>query len=311
MPQIWADGSGLRDLTGATLKLKTYPKIFVVPDGRVAAVGTEQQTRYLDTSGKGSWSLGPKRNFGNRNYGCAVLYDDGKILMAGGANTNGTAPTKTAEVLDLKVGKWRNVSPMSFARKHANSTLLPDGTVLVTGGSRSVAFNDAAGAIFAAELWNPETEGWTLMASAAVPRIYHSTALLLPDGRVLSAGGGRPKAKNGGVHNLNAEIFEPPYLFKGARPVVTAAPATAELGAQFDIQTDPAGVAKVTLLRLGSVTHTFNMNQRIIRLQVTKQSGSVSVTLPSNQNLLLRGHYLLFVLNQAGVPSIGRVISIT
>ncbi|MGD9507164.1 MAG: galactose oxidase-like domain-containing protein [Geminicoccaceae bacterium] len=315
LPQVWKTdaGGGLRDLTGARLKLKTYPKLFVLPDGRVVSVATEKLTRYLDTSGAGKWTSGPKRVFGNRVYACAVLYGDGKVLVAGGATTNSTAPTATAEVIDFTAPKpaWRAIDAMAFARKHANSTILPDGTVLVTGGSRSSAFNDAAGAILAAELWDPATEGWTRMASAQVPRIYHSTALLLPDGRVLSAGGGRPKAKNGGANNSNCEIFEPPYLFKGTRPEVTQAPATAALGQQIEVTTpDAASIAQVTLVRLGSVTHTFNMNQRFNRLSFTSGSGKLSVSLPSDPKRLLPGHYLLFALNGQGVPSVGRVIGI-
>jgi len=312
-------GGGLRDLRTASLKLKTYPKIFVLPDGRVASVGTEQLTRYLNTSGTGSWSSGPKRKIGNRNYGCAVMYEPGKVMMTGGAPTNSTAPVASAEVIDFTASTpaWRLIDSMRYPRKHANSTILPDGTVLVTGGSNTVAFNDAAGAILAAELWNPVTERWTTMASAQVPRIYHSTALLLPDGRVLSAGGGRPKAKNGGQHNTNVEIFQPPYLFNSsgqlaARPNVTSAPASASLGGSIQVKTpEAANIAKVTLLRLASVTHTFNMNQRFVRLtNFTRGAGTLTVSIPNDRNRLLPGFYLLFVLNSAGVPSVGRVLNI-
>ena len=315
LPQVWKTdaGGGLRDLTGAQLKLKTYPKLFVLPNGRVVSVATEQLTRYLDTSGTGKWTSGPKRVFGNRVYACAVMYGDGKVLVAGGAPSNSTAPTSTVEVIDFTATKpaWRQIQSMAYARKHANSTILPDGTVLVTGGSSSSGFNDAAGAILVAELWDPSTERWTKLASAQVPRIYHSTSLLLPDGRVLSAGGGRPKAKNGGENNTSCEIFEPPYLFKGSRPTISNAPAKAGLGAQIQVGTpDAAQIVQVTLLRLGSVTHTFNMNQRFNRLSFTKGAGNLTVSLPSDPNRLLPGHYLLFALNEQGVPSVGRVIGI-
>ncbi len=96
LPQVWQTDKGgpLRDLLNATLKIKNYPKLFVLPNGRVASVASEKLTRYLDTSGLGKWSSGPTRNYGNRVYACAVMYDEGKVLVAGGAPTNSTAPTK-------------------------------------------------------------------------------------------------------------------------------------------------------------------------------------------------------------------------
>ena len=155
-----------------------------------------------------------------------------------------------------------------------NATLLPDGKVLATGGSSSVAFNDAAGAIKAAELWDPATGQWSVLASMQVPRLYHSIAILLRDGRVLVAGGGRPPAAHGGGNNETVEIFSPPYLFKGPRPVITQAPAAVRYGASFLIRTpDAAAIAGVTLIRLSSATHTFNMNQRIKKLHLLAGGG--------------------------------------
>lgn len=312
LPQVWrADGSGLRNLTGATLAIKNYPKIFVVPDGRVVHVGPEPQTRFLNTTGTGSWQTGPKRKAAMRGYGVAVLYDDGKIMTAGGAAAGG--PTATAEVIDLKASspQWRWTNPMAFARRHANATLLPDGTVLVTGGSASVDFNNATGAVLAAELWDPLTELWATLASGATPRIYHSTALLLPDGRVLWTGGGSPPPKNGKSNN-NAEIFSPPYLFRGARPQVTSVPTTAKLGGTIDIATpDKSAIGAVNLTRIGSVTHTFNMNQRFNRLTFAVTGSGVRASVPADPNRLLPGHYLLFALNRSGVPSIGRMVQVT
>jgi hypothetical protein len=314
-PQVWKtnDGGGLRDLSTAPLMMATYPKLFIAPDGRVASVGPEQLTRYLDTSGTGAWASGPMRWFGKRNYGTAAMYDDGKILIVGGANTNTTAPTNTAEILDLNVTSpaWRLTSQMKFARKHGNATVLPDGNVLVTGGSNSVRFNDAAGAILAAELWHPGTELWATMASAQTPRIYHSTALLLPDGRVLSAGGGRPRAKNGGQNNENVEIFSPPYLFKGARPVIATAPARVAHGESFTVQmTGAAAITKAVFVGLGSVTHTCNMTQRRKVLHFTQAGSALSITVPTDRNLLPPSHYMLFVLTGQGVPSVAKIVRV-
>jgi hypothetical protein len=181
--------------------------------------------------------------------------------------------------------------------------------VLVTGGSGSAAFNDGAGAVLAAELWDPATEAWTTMASMRVKRVYHSTAILLPDGRVLSAGG--TAGTNGVVNNRDAEIYSPPYLFKGPRPTITAAPTSVGYGQTFAVQTpDATGIAKVRLVRLSSVTHSFNMNQRIETLAFTRATGGLDVTVPSNRNLLPPGHYMLFILDGAGVPSVATIVRV-
>src|SRR6185436_19481573 len=126
--------------------------------------------------------------------------------------------TATVEVINLRSPSpaWSYSAPMANARRQHNGTLLPDGTVVVTGGTSGEGFNNAVGAVFAAELWRPLTGTWSTLASMSVPRLYHSTAILLPDGRILSAGGGRPPAAGepAGTEHRDAEIFSPPYLFK-------------------------------------------------------------------------------------------------
>ncbi|SNS48399.1 Kelch motif-containing protein [Noviherbaspirillum humi] len=199
---------------------------------------------------------------------------------------------------------------MKYARRQLNATILADGKVLVTGGMSGPGFNDAATAVLAAEMWDPLTGKWTEMASMKIPRLYHSTALLLPDGRVLSAGGGQPAPLNG-VDNSNAEIYSPPYLFTGSRPTVKNAPATLQYGQGFFVETPDAGsIVKATWIRLGAVTHAFNMNQRINYLQFTKTATGLNVTAPADPNLTPPGHYMLFLINERGVPSIARIIQI-
>jgi hypothetical protein len=146
------------------------------------------------------------------------------------------------------------------------------------------------------------------MASMQVPRLYHSTALLLPDGRVLSAGGGRPAA-TATTDNKNAEVFSPPYLFKGVRPTLSSAPATVGYGEPLFIGT-PDAIASVTLVRLSSVTHAFNMNQRFNRLSFTPAAGGVVATAPANANVAPPGHYMLFILSGNGVPSVAKIIQL-
>jgi hypothetical protein len=238
------------------------------------------------------------------------MYDDGKVLVVAGGPT-GKPPTNTAEIIDLNApsSSWQYTGSMANPRRHANATLMPDGKVLVTGGSSSAAHNDGAGAVLAAELWDPATGGWTTMASMQVMRIYHSTAMLLPDGRVITAG--QTAGTNGAKNNYNAQIYSPPYLFKGSRPTITSAPTGIKYGQTFSVSTpDAANIRKVRLIRLSSVTHSFNFNQRIETLGFTQAAGGLNVTVPSNRNLLPPGHYMLFILNGAGVPSVASILQV-
>ncbi len=194
---------------------------------------------------------------------------------------------------------------MAGARKLHNATLLADGKVLVTGGSRgkedpnSVSTNPA----YTAEMWDPATGTWSTMASFTVFRGYHSTALLLPDGRVLSAGG-----ELGGP---SAEIYSPPYLFKGTRPTISSAPASVAYGQSFFVGTpDATSISKITMIALGSVTHGFNMGQRIVRPTFSQGSGGLNVTAPASGNVAPPGYYMLFILNSTGVPSVAKMVQV-
>jgi hypothetical protein len=206
---------------------------------------------------------------------------------------------------------------MHFARRQMNATLLPDGNVLVTGGTSGVGFNNQAGAVHFAELWIASTKTWKTMARETKTRAYHSTALLLPDGRVLSSGSG----EGGGIPYANSEfsaqIFSPPYLFNAngtpaTRPSITAAPARIAYGGTVIVQTpSAASVTRGTLIRLSSVTHAFNQSQVIFPLKFTSTSStSVQAPAPASANLAPPGPYMLFLVNSAGVPSVAKFVSI-
>ena len=269
LPQVWQTATaGWRDLTNAQLQLPFYPFTFLAPNGRVFVAGPSQTTRYLDTSGSGAWSVVGANRFGTRTWGTAVMYEPGRVLLVGGSqcipySTNCPSVTETAEVIDLNSSTpaWRYVASMAHPRKQLNVTLLPDGRVLATGGSRgAVGYDDDTNPVYAAEVWDPATETWTTWASSTVYRGYHSTALLLPDGRVLQAGGNKPGT-------TSAEVFSPPYLFQGARPTITSSPTSVNHGQTFFVGTPEAtSIGKVSLIRLGAVTHSFNMSQRFNQL---------------------------------------------
>lgn len=303
-PEVW-NGAEWRPLTSATLGLPYYPRMFVAPDGRVFYAGEEQQSRYLDVTGTGSWINGPIHQFGIRDYGSAVMYEPGKILYVGG----GDPPTNTAEIIDLNqpTPAWTYTGSMAVARRQLNATLLPTGEVLVTGGTRGSGFNDLRGAVRSAELWNPATGTWREVASSAVSRIYHSSALLLPDGRVLYTGSGDG---GGSPNEPNYELYSPPYLFKGARPTITGTLPSRIAYGQTQTVATPNGsqIMKVTLVGLGSVTHGFDQNTRLVPLNFSAAPNGLSVIFPSSRALAPPGPYMLFLVNAAGVPSEGRIM---
>ena len=182
-----------------------FPRMLVVPDGRVFMSGPNVLTQFLTTSGATGWSFlkpgdfnGSLRSNTTQDYAPAVVYADGKILYVGG----GDPPTNAAQVIDLNQSNpaWRAISGMTSKRRHHNATILPDGTVLITGGTSGPGFNDLSSPVKTAELWDPATEIWTVLAAEDTPRCYHGPAVLLPDARVFSLRGWgvQPQRQTGG-----------------------------------------------------------------------------------------------------------------
>lgn len=309
VPEIWKSGAW-RALTGATISLPYYPRQFLAPNGKVFYAGELRTTKYLNTSGSGSWTTVGDRRFGVRDFGAAVMYLPGKILYVGGGRT-----TATAETIDLNQAApvWKWTGSMAYPRRHLNATMLPTGEVLVTSGTRGTSFDEPSLAVHVAEIWNPATGTWRQVASNSVNRSYHSTSLLLPDGRVLHAGSGDATMTNGqpAPAQKNAEYYSPPYLFLGARPTISSAPTPISYGTSFAVGTPNASsIAKVSLIALGSTTHAFDMGQRFMWLTFSKTSSGLTVKAPTSRNAAPPGYYMLFILNSTGVPSKARIIQL-
>jgi hypothetical protein len=294
---------------GAQFSFQYYPHIYQLPDGRIIVPNTTREpivSQVFDL-GTNSWTAvgGPPVD-----GGASVMYRPGKFLKSGTSVDPDKAlrnAAATSYVLDMTQPSalWRQVASMNFSRTFHTMTMLPDGNVLVTGGGPTTAALDTANAIRPAELWNPTTESWTTLAPMNAPRLYHSEALLMPDGRVLVSGGGRFNDSTLPTDQFTVEFFSPPYLFKGARPVITSAPATLVRGQSFNVQTpDAARIASVSMIRLGAVTHSFNMGQRFIPLAFTAGSGQLTVTAAPDANTAPGGNYMLFIVDTNGVPSV-------
>ena len=301
--------------------------MFAQTNGTVFQAGPSAQMNWITTAGAGTiQSAGDRGTDPYSINGNAVLYDIGKILKVGGApayqqTASGTTfATSSAYAIDITAGpgvapKVTQLTPMSYERAFSNSVVLPNGSVVVIGGqSIPEPFTDGA-AILVPEIWNPATQKFSLLNPMQTPRTYHSTAILLPDGRVFVGGGGQCGVGCAQNH-LNAEILTPPYLLTATggpatRPTITAATASASPGGTLSVSTGGAVTAFV-LMRLSAVTHTVNNDQRRIPLAIETTNGATSyvLSIPADPGVVLPGYYMLFALNSAGVPSVSTTVQI-
>jgi YVTN family beta-propeller protein len=337
-PELYTPGVGWRTLTGAKSRdafgpdylRASFPHTWVAPNGLLFGISAETMWSLDPNAASGAGVLtalgkfkGPASTTLPVNVGTlssAVMFAPGKVLQVGGNgyfNGDGLPASNMATIVDINGASpvLTETTPMSYARRFPNTVVLPNGNVLVTGGTQ-MANNGGTDAVYAAEIWNPATGTWTVGASAAQIRVYHAISLLLPNGTVLTEGGGAP----GPVNNKNAEVYYPPYLFTtvngvaqlATRPVMSGISALAFNhgdSAQVEMTTS-APIARVVLLGNSTVTHSFNTTQRFIPLTYTQNGDQLSVALPSSPNLAPPGYYQIVALDANGVPSTGVIVSL-
>ena len=308
--EVRSRGGQFRKLTGVPTSSYEwwYPRNFLAPDGRVFGFDTNGMMYFVSTEGQGTLTTAGQLGTTNASkVSATAMFRPGKILQVVGKNKN-------ALVIDIN-GPQPVVTPtasLSVHRTWASATVLPDGQVLVTGGS-GVA-NTLTDVTNKAEIWNPDTGKWKLGASGSRPRLYHSFALLLPDASVLVGGGGA--SDDSPVTNLQSEIYYPPYLYKASggfanRPVIDSAPDILAPGLNFSMQVGGSGnISRVTLLQTGAPTHSINVQQRFVELPFTASSNTLFVEMHDRATDVPPGYYLLFVLNDSGVPSMGKIVRI-
>lgn len=354
--EIYNPGQGWQVLKGAERWLPLYPRLHLLPDGRVFYSGSynthytfpfslrQFPTSILDPN-TGEWDSLGLPNKSEREEGTTVLLPldppdyHPRVLLAGGGTPQGVEATSDCEIIDLSdpQPRWQIIEPMHHARYYVYPVLLPDGKFLALGGRAGAKGHDPVPAqpghpdhliggqgaemdgselgdvahdpssVMEPELFDPETGHWSLLAPMTVDRLYHSCAVLLPDGRV-AAFGSNPQR---GLEELRIEIYHPPYLFRGDRPRLNHAPQSAAYGQEFEIESpQSAQITQVVLIRPTVTTHCVNTDQRLVRLEFKQvDDNTLQARLPENPNLLPPGYFMLFILNN-GIPSVGKMIHI-
>lgn len=252
----------------------------------------------------------------HRNQAATVLLppaQDQRVMVIGGgghsAEHHGVGGVADVAVADLAAAapRFRPAAPLHQARMHLNAVLLPDRSVVAVGGA--ALEESAANAALHAEIYHPDADAWTLGAAARVPRLYHSVALLTPDGKVVTAGSNPQR----GQEELAIEVYSPPYLFRGGRPTVTLDADTAAYGATITATCSPADrLREFNLVRPGTTTHSCANDQRLVDVpHRVIGAAAVALDLPAEATIAPPGWYLLFAVDQDGVPSDGVWLRIT
>lgn len=310
VPEIYNATSGWRTLPGISMNSGFfewyYPRAFVGFDGAVYLLQHDGGIYRIATAGTGTMTDTGARLSRGVYYYPDVMYAPFKVLSVRG--------NKVVQTVDLSTNPpvVTNLPNLAKDRIWANTTLLADGGVLVTGGSG--VDNQWTDIDYQAEYINPWT-GFSLpVASASIPRLYHSATLLLPDGSVLTGGGGAP----GTVNELNAEIYYPYYLYlndgsgnPAPRPTIVSAPSTLQLGQQFSLTVGSNDkISRVDLIRLGMNTHSFNAEQRRVPVPFIQNGATITANLDSSAETTPPGYYMIFVFNTAFTPAVAPIVSV-
>ncbi len=334
-PEVWYPGSGWEVKNGISFQplvfqpyngqfneITFWPLLHLAPNGQVFHSGPTPQMHYLDPEGgvgnEGSaTAVGGEFTDWYHKHGTSIMYDEGKLLTAGGW-TSGTNRASVADAFTVDLNGPAPVlqltNSMQFARKFHNGVMLPNGEVLVVGGNTSgIKFSDN-GNVLELEIWNPVTEQWRLGAAMDVPRNYHSVALLLPDGRVLAGGGGYCSGNpNCSATHQDGQVWTPFYLFNNdgsmaVRPTITTGPAQIESGQDFSLAATP-GIQKFSMIRMSSTTHGVNTDVRYLSVPFTETTpGNYTLTPNGNPNVLTPGYWMLFALDGNDVPSEAHIL---
>jgi hypothetical protein len=292
-----------------------FPNLILMRDGRVFFTGAHfdgfARTPFIfDVVGQSETPVGGLTPADSHGMAPSLLLPPAqaqKVMTLGGAGPGGPVPD--VNLVDLSVAAPAYVAgpPMAHRRTMQNAVVLPDRTVFVSGGGLE---EDPSKAELRSEIYDPAANAWRPGATALVPRLYHSVALLLPDGRVITAGSNPHRRDD----ELRLELYHPPYLFRGPRPFIESAPSTVTHGEAFEIHTPQADAIRwVQLIKPMAVTHSCDTEQRLVDLPIRRGRGfcSLTVRVPREPGLAPPGWYMLFITDVNGVPSTATWVRVT
>jgi hypothetical protein len=310
-----------------------YPHLFTLPDSNVLLAGPGRSDSARLRTADFTWQEYPRlpehRIGGNAVLAPGPPSGSWRVTQVGGydprvTDAEGTHPamssTATFDALH-PTGGWRSGPALNLPRSYQNTVLLPDRSMVTLGGGIGNTVADGNYAIDPnrqqrqVELYNPATKTWLLGPAGMEDRGYHATALLLPNGRVWTAGDEKHPLEPGGGWALTdtAEIYSPPYLFRGTRPSIVSAPSKVRWGDVFAVKVVPRVPAQsAVLVAPGATTHGDDSTQRLVTLKVQRRyTGGIDLVAPPTRGVAPPGHYMLFVLNQDGVPSVASWVRLT
>ena len=330
--EIWSPTGNWRELTNVpaapmytadtagVFRQDNHGWFIATSGGDVLQAGPSKQMNWITTTGAGSITpAGLRGTSADAMNGTAVYYDINKVITMGGA-PNYSDSTATNQAYQIQIpapGTNPTVTQsgsMTYPRAFANSVVLPNGQVVTMGGQTYAKPFTDTNSVLNAELWDPTTGAFTVMAPEAAPRNYHSVGVLLPDGRVFSGGGGLCGTCS--TNHTDGQIFSPPYLFNAdgtlrTRPTIVSAPASAATGQTITVTTG-GPVSQFAMVRYGESTHSVDNDQRRIPLSIVSSSGNTyQLAIPSDPGIALPGPYMLFAMDANGTPSISTTITIT
>ncbi|MFC7531469.1 galactose oxidase-like domain-containing protein [Actinoplanes sp. GCM10030250] len=311
----------------------TYPSLHMMADGQVFYSGSNAGYG-SDTEGRtpGVWDVtrnrfrtvpglrDPRMTETSSSVLLAPAQDQKVMILGGGEIGESPVSTARTDIIDLdeKKARYRPGPDLPRPARYLSTVLLPDDTVFTTGGSSGYRGGPYRGKprsdLFNSQIYRPAENAFATAAESTVGRNYHSEAILLPDGRVITLGGDPlydATGKNAGTFEQRIEVFSPPYLFQGTRPVVAGGPAEISRGAKARYSTpDAARITSARLIRPSSVTHVTDTDQRSVALDLTAGAGGVEVTVPKRAGLVPSGWYMLFLIDNRGVPSTARWVRV-